>query len=56
MHPRSPVTAVGEDPMSMSAWLTHLRSVSAEPSRSRAILDTGYSTQNWTSNMVSSLN
>src|SRR5215212_552526 len=44
-------------PASISAWLTHLRSVSAETSRSRAIFATGYfSSQDWTSRMASSLN
>src|SRR5215216_1724296 len=53
----SSVVRPSRSPASTSAWLTHLRSVSAETSRSRAIFATGYfSLQDWTSRMASSLN
>src|ERR687893_277419 len=53
----SSVVSPSRSPASISAWLTHLRSVSAETSRSRAIFATGYfSSEEWTSRMASSLN
>src|SRR5215218_5094566 len=53
----SSVVSPSRSPASTSAWLTHLRSVSAETSRSRAIFATGYrSSLERTSRMASSLN